>query len=71
MVHVPYKGNGPVTVKLLKEVLSSLKDKELIDKVHAQGFDLVGSTPAQFRTHIQNEAAKWKGVVKKGNISAD
>ena len=60
-----------VTVKLLKEVLSSLKDKEFIDKVHAQGFDLVGSTPAQFRTHIQNEVEKWKGVVKKGNIRAD
>jgi tripartite-type tricarboxylate transporter receptor subunit TctC len=60
-----------IVARLQKEVLSSVQDKDFTDKARAQGFEVVGSTPAQFRTHIALEVAKWKDLVKKGNIRAD
>jgi len=61
----------PIVARLHKEILSSVQDKDFTDKARAQGFEVVGGTPAQFKTHIAHEVAKWKDVVKKGNIRAD
>jgi tripartite-type tricarboxylate transporter receptor subunit TctC len=61
----------PLVTRLHKDILSSVQDKDFVEKARGQGFEIVGSTPAQFRTHIASEVAKWKDVVKKGNIRAD
>jgi hypothetical protein len=36
-----------------------------------QGFDVIGSTPEQFRAHIVAEVAKWKRLVAEVGIKAE
>ncbi len=60
-----------IVSRLHKDIVASVKDNDFVAKAKAQGFEVIGGTPAQFRTHIANEVAKWKDVVKKANIRAD
>ena len=31
----------------------------------------VGSTPEQFRAHIESEIARWRAVARRANLSLD
>ena len=57
--------------RLSKETIAATKSKSFVDKARAQGFEVVGGTPTQFRTHITTEVAKWKDLVKRANIQVE
>ena len=61
----------PLLARLSKETVAATKGKSFVDKARAQGFEIVGGTPAQFRTHITTEVAKWKDLVKRANIQVE
>ena len=67
----PAKLPQPIVTKLHKEIAASLQNKPVRDQIIAQGFEIVGSTPDQFRAHIQAEVAKWAELVKKAGIKPD
>jgi tripartite-type tricarboxylate transporter receptor subunit TctC len=48
-----------------------LKDRGLRSKISEQGADVVGSTPAQFRTHIETETARLAKVIRNAKIQLD
>jgi len=48
--------------------LHSADTRELLGK---QGFDVVGSTPAEFASWIRTEQAKWSKVIKASGATAD
>jgi tripartite-type tricarboxylate transporter receptor subunit TctC len=38
---------------------------EITKRLNGMGFEVVGTTPAEFKAHVQNEVAKWAQVVKQ------
>lgn len=58
-----------VVTTLNQEIARHLKAKESKDTLQRQGVEPVGSTPQQAAAFLQKEIAKWRDVVKRGNIS--
>ncbi len=58
-------GTPPDVIRKIGEDVGRIvRRTDFRDKLLAQGATPVGSTAEQFRTHIQNELAKWAKVVK-------
>jgi tripartite-type tricarboxylate transporter receptor subunit TctC len=36
--------------------------------IEAQGFEVVASSPKEFKEFLLHESAKWSGVIQKSNI---
>lgn len=60
-----------VKQKLYTAIASSLNDKEVKDKLLAQGFEIVANTPEQFAKFQAAEFAKWKQLIEARKITAD
>jgi tripartite-type tricarboxylate transporter receptor subunit TctC len=67
----PAKLSHAIATKLHAETAAALKDDDLRKQIINQGFEIVASTPEQFRAHIQSEVKKWAELVRKAGIKAD
>src|SRR6185295_3666104 len=56
---------------LHKEIVATLADPTVRERILAQGSIIVGSTPQEFEAHIKAELAKWSKVAKETGIKAD
>ena len=70
-VLVPAGTPKPVIARLNAEINAILKQPDVVTKMHAAGFDLVGGTPEEFGALIKAEADKWAPVIKSANIKID
>lgn len=61
----------PVVMKLNRQIVISLENPELRQKLAAQGLDAVGGSPEAFGTYIKTEADKWARVVKATGARAE
>jgi len=68
---VPAGTPRPVIEKINAEVNAILKQPDVVQKMNASGFDLVGGTPDDFAKLIAAEAARWTPVVKRLGIVAN
>jgi tripartite-type tricarboxylate transporter receptor subunit TctC len=57
--------------KLYDVVSAALKEPDVKAGLMGQGFEPVGSTPAEFGSYIGSEIAKWTAVIRKARITAD
>ena len=65
-------GTPPAIVdKLHDEIVRTLNLPEVKDKFSAQGVDVVGSTPAQFATHLKEQSVLWAKVVKDAGVTPE
>jgi tripartite-type tricarboxylate transporter receptor subunit TctC len=65
-------GVPPAIIDRLGDTLStSARTGELHDKLLGLGFIPVGSTPAEFRTRIATDIAKWTEVIRRGSIKPE
>lgn len=62
---------GAVTEKFQRDVAAVLKQEDVRKTFLKYGFDVVGSTPAQFADFIRAEIAKWAKIIREANIRAD
>lgn len=62
---------APVVEKLHGALVEILKDPVVADKFDKLGAEAVPMTPADFRTYLEREDAKWLPIVRKINIKAD
>jgi len=69
-VMVPAKTPAPIVKRLHGELVKVAQQSELRKRLNAQGTDVVGSTPEEFRTLIKTESEKWSKVVKAAGITA-
>ncbi|HEY4374418.1 MAG TPA: tripartite tricarboxylate transporter substrate binding protein [Burkholderiales bacterium] len=53
-----------VITRLNGEIIKALHDKEVGDRLQAQGFEVRTSTPEQLGEYIKAEIAKWAPIVK-------
>ena len=62
-------GTPPAIVdKIYKEILNILNAPDVKARLAKDGANIVGNTPAQFMTYIQQEVDKWGKVVKAAGI---
>ena len=65
-------GMQPAVVKRLnEEVVAILKMPDVARQLSSLGAEIVGSTPAEFETYLQDEINKWGKVARDNNIRLD
>jgi tripartite-type tricarboxylate transporter receptor subunit TctC len=70
-VLVPAATPKPVIARLNAEMNAILKLPDVVQKMNAAGFDLIGGTPEDFGALIKAEADKWAPIVKGAGIKID
>ena len=57
-----------VTDRLVPALIAAIKDPGVTKKLNDIGFEVVGNTPVEFGKFLNEELARWKGVVESGGI---
>jgi tripartite-type tricarboxylate transporter receptor subunit TctC len=70
-VLVPAATPKPVIAKLNAEINAILKQPDVVQKMNAQGFKLIGGTPEDFAALIRSEGERWAPVIRSANIKVD
>ena len=70
-VLVPAGTPKPVIARLNAEINAILKQPDVVQKMNAAGFDLIGGTPEDFGALIKAETAQWTPAIKSANIKID
>ena len=70
-VFAPAGTPKPIVAKLHVEIVKALGDKELQEKMKAQGAEVAHSTPEQFAALIKEELPKWAKLVKASGAQVD
>ncbi len=70
-VMVPAGTPKPIIDRLNKEINAIFNEPDVMQKMQAQGFALVGGTPAEFGALVSDEAARWAPVIKKVGLKID
>jgi tripartite-type tricarboxylate transporter receptor subunit TctC len=60
---------APIVEKLHGAVTDVLQAPDVVQRLTADGSDIVGSTPARFGDYIRSEIEKWRKLVKVANLS--
>jgi tripartite-type tricarboxylate transporter receptor subunit TctC len=70
-VMVPAATPKPVIVRLNAEMNAILKQPDVVEKMQASGFDLIGGTPEDFGNLIKRETDAWTPVIRKLGLKID
>jgi tripartite-type tricarboxylate transporter receptor subunit TctC len=70
-VLVPAGTPREVVDRLNREINAVLKMPDVVQKLNAQGFELVGGTPEEFGKLIADDAARWAPVIKRLGLKTD
>ena len=70
-VMVPAGTPKPIIARLNAEMNAILKQPDVVEKMHASGFDLIGGTPEDFGNLIKRETDTWSPVIKKLGLKVD
>ena len=58
----------PVVDKLNRDIVTLLKEPDVVQRFRNQGVEVVASTPEQFSTLVRSEVIKWTQLIKEANI---
>jgi tripartite-type tricarboxylate transporter receptor subunit TctC len=70
-IMVPAGTPKPVIAKLNAEINAILKQPDVVAKMNAAGFDLIGGTPEDLGKLIRGETDTWAPVIKKVGLKID
>jgi tripartite-type tricarboxylate transporter receptor subunit TctC len=70
-VLVPAGTPKAVVQRLNAEINAVLKDPDVLQKMNALGFELVGGTPEELSILIKGESEKWVPVIKKAGVKIE
>ena len=70
-VMVPAATPKPVIARLNAEMNAILKQPDVIEKMQASGFDLIGGTPEDFGNLIKRETDTWTPAIRKLGLKVD
>ena len=59
----------PIVDRLYQGIAKSLQHPDVIARIAADGTEGVGSSPQQYKAHMQAERAKWIQAIKQAGIS--
>jgi tripartite-type tricarboxylate transporter receptor subunit TctC len=58
----------PVVDRLNRDLVTMLKEPDVIERFRGQGVEVVASTPAEFSKLVASEVAKWTQLIREANI---
>jgi len=58
----------PIVDKLNDAMIAALKDPAVARQLEQQGFETLGSTPAELKAYIARDLARWERVIKDNQI---
>jgi tripartite-type tricarboxylate transporter receptor subunit TctC len=61
----------PIVARLNADIDAILKEPEVLQKMHALGFDLIGGPPDALAKLIRDETAQWTPVIRKLGLRVD
>ena len=61
----------PVITRLHGEIVRILKQHDVIERLSALGFEIVGGTPEELGAYIRSEIKKWEKVVRASGAKPD
>ena len=61
----------PIIDRLHAELVKSVNDAEVKDRLIANGMDFVGSSPSELADVVKRDFAKWSKLVKETGLKAD
>ena len=62
-------GTPPVVIKKLNtEIVASIKDKRVAERLLKTGVEVIGNSPEQFRQELDSEIELWRKVINKSGI---
>jgi hypothetical protein len=65
-------GTPRTVIQLLhKEIVATLKEPAIAERMARAGLEPVGDSPAEFAQYLKDEAAKWGKLVKSAGIKAE
>lgn len=70
-VMVPSATPAPIVSRLHGLFVAALNEPEVKARLLKQGFDIVGSSPAEFAGYVREEIPKWAKVVKSSGAAVD
>ncbi|HVN34177.1 MAG TPA: tripartite tricarboxylate transporter substrate binding protein [Casimicrobiaceae bacterium] len=70
-VLVPAATPAPIVARLNAEINAVLVEADVVARMHASGFELVGGSPEAFRDLIRGEVAAWTPVIRKLRLRID
>lgn len=70
-VLAPAKTPKPIVKRLHDEIVKSLAQPDVKQRLESVGFELIGGTPDQLAEHIKTEIKKWEKVVKASGAKPD
>jgi len=70
-VLVPAATPQAIVTRLNAEINDVLKQPDVVSKMQAVGFDLIGGTPEAFANLIKSESEKWAPVMKRIGLKID
>jgi tripartite-type tricarboxylate transporter receptor subunit TctC len=68
---VPAGVPGPVFQHIQAALRKTLADSAVRDKMQKDGFQIVNSSPAQFREQVERESRRWAEIIKAAQIKVD
>jgi tripartite-type tricarboxylate transporter receptor subunit TctC len=70
-VLVPAGTPRPIVQRLNAEINAILKMPDVVQKMNAQGFDLIGGAPEDLGALIKGETERWSPVIRKVGLKID
>ncbi|MBC5768581.1 Bug family tripartite tricarboxylate transporter substrate binding protein [Ramlibacter albus] len=67
-MQVPAGTPKPVVDKLNRDMVTLLKEPDVVKRFRDQGVEVVASTPEQFSRLVQSEVTKWTQLIREANI---
>lgn len=67
----PAKTPPAIVKRYEAEAIKVIRSKEIVDRLHALGLEVVGSNSEQFGAFIHNEIARWRQVVAQTGLTLE
>ena len=67
----PAGTSSDIVNRLNRELVNIVRMPDVRDRLAAQGFDALSTTPAEFAAYLRSEIAKWGKVVKATGVRID
>lgn len=70
-VLAPTRTPDAIILRLHRELMSAIADREVRERFAANGIEPVGTSPQQFAVYLRDEYAKWGKVVRTAGIKGE